>query len=78
MISVAGDDNKLREGPALQCLIPFFVRQSEGYIASPHQLGPRTNEFWQICGFGLHITPSKVGLTMGSGNELSLSDQSVQ
>ena len=75
MISVAGDDNKLREGLALQCLIPFFVRQSEGYIASPHQLGPRTNEFWQICGFMLH---SKVGTTMERGHELSLSDQSVQ
>ena len=58
-----------------------------GSIASSPHTGQNPtnaapNEFWQICGFGLpHYnsnTASKVGTTMESGNELSLSDQTVQ
>ena len=58
-----------------------------GSIASSPHTGKTpanavANEFWQICGFGLQHynsnTASKVGATMESGNELSLSDQTVQ
>ena len=70
-------------------IIPFLliVPQSGVQLHPRLTLGkPPTNaapnEFWQICGFGLQHynsnTASKVGTTMESGNELSLSDQTVQ
>ena len=58
-----------------------------GSIASSPHTGQTpanavANEFWQICGFGLQHynsnTASKDGNTMETGNELSLSDQTVQ
>ena len=57
LIFVAGDDNELWQGPALLCLIPSFVPQSGGRIAS-HTLGQINVGRFVGLGYILHRNPA--------------------